>query len=621
MTLRRILAIVLCFCLLLPMISGCTPDDLTDGSNPTTKPLPQDQDDIIDVGYEALPCTEQELYDQLFDLNNKVTIDLDMAEEELQKMQNDYEVYRDKGSKSPIYRKATVTITITTSAGSTAYRIDEVGVRMKGNTSRTSFYDPNEGGIYKFIHFRLDFQETFDDEAHYGSEVKVWSSKDARNERKDRTFAMLEKLELRWNKCYDSTYMKETYAYELYRSEGVLAPMANLSSLDWSGVHMGVYVMVEPIDEAFLAKRLQPEDLGGDLYKLGWTYEGAKFTNLNSVGIENEDNGEFYIFDLKSNKKTSQHESLTNLITKLNTGTFTKESFGELVDVENFLSYAAVSYFLGNPDDLRNNYNNVYLYFLASSGKAVIIPYDYDRCLGVTYEYNPSGHALTTDNPFSELREAGQHGPEKQENPLFIYSVDKGGYYVAEYADVLNRVAGNDLLKENTFARYFDRAASLYQFDVQPDRELHNAGGRNFAFDNNRTGTASSNDNMSFADYIQLKMTYFNLYMGKLEEYLGYERPVPADYYIRGDFNGWSNQDEYAMTMEDGLLTFTLRFNHDFSFKVFHNPSGSWYGVECLPEDSELVYTTDDHGNFDLQAGTYHITFDPENQIITVTKQ
>ena len=557
------------------------------------------------------------LYDQLFDLNSKIQIHIDMSPEELSKLQADYEKYRDMGSKSPIYRRADVTITI----NGTAYLIEDVGVRMKGNTSRTSFYKEEEGGIYKAIHLKLDFQETFDDEEYYGAEAVDWPSEEARDARKDRTFATLEKLELRWNKCLDSTYLRELYAYELYRSEGVLAPLVNLCSMDLSDVHMGIYTINEPVDEVFLAKRLPAEELGGDLYKCGWTWEGASFKSTNSIGIENEDNCEFYCYDLKTNKKSSQHEALTALIKALNSPTLTQERFEELVDVDSFLSYAAVSYFLGNPDDLRNNYNNYYLYFLKSSGKMVLIPYDYDRCLGVTVDYNPSGHAMTVDDPFSDMREGAQNGPQEQDMPLFYLTVVKGGWYVAEYAEALTKVSQNTLLDPATFQSYFERAEGLYGDDARPSRKLQNMGDWDPSFDLDRTSASSDFQNMSFKDYITVKMAAFQGYMKNVDQYLNYQRPVPATHYIRGDFNGWSNDDRYAMTLVDGLLTYTLSFSHDFSFKVYDDVNGSWYGVEFLPEDSELEYETDDHRNFDMKPGTYYVTFDPETEIVTVVKQ
>ena len=61
--------------------------------------------------------SEEEIFALLFDIQNTVTLDLDMPETELQKMQQDYEYYDQQGSKSPIYRKANLTITITTPPG------------------------------------------------------------------------------------------------------------------------------------------------------------------------------------------------------------------------------------------------------------------------------------------------------------------------------------------------------------------------------------------------------------------------------------------------------------------------------------------------------------------------
>ena len=39
----------------------------------------------------------------------------------------------------------------------------------------------------------------------------------------------------------------------------------------------------------------------------------------------------------------------------------TKEQLAEVIDIDNFLLFEAVSYFAGNPDDVRNNYNTQFL--------------------------------------------------------------------------------------------------------------------------------------------------------------------------------------------------------------------------------------------------------------------
>ena len=190
----RLIALFL-MCSMMSVLWGCQTPKVPDsaGHNDPTLPVANPNDGIIDVGQEALPYSEDQLYLQLFDPKNKIEVDLDMPDSELQKLQDDYDRYREMGSKSPIYRKANVSITITNARDTVTYRIPEVGVRMKGNTSRTDFYNAEEG-IYNFIHLRLDFQETFTDETYYGSDRNVWSDEKKLQQRKDRTFATLEKL-------------------------------------------------------------------------------------------------------------------------------------------------------------------------------------------------------------------------------------------------------------------------------------------------------------------------------------------------------------------------------------------------------------------------------------------
>ena len=471
----KILAAVLALLVLLPCLAGC--------------------DEAGSAQLENM--SQMQLYEALFDPADRVEIRVDITQKELKKLQQDYDKYASFGSKSPIYRMADVHITIITPDQKHTFTIPQVGVRMKGNTSRTSFYNDWDG-IYSLIHLKLDFQETFDDPAYYGSDALTWTEKD-RKERKNRTFATLEKLEVRWNKNDDGTYIREGYAYEIYRSFGVMAPMSSLASLDFGGEHFGVCAINEPVDEVFLEKRLPKSQLGGDLYKCGWAKSGARFTDLGSIGIEDEDKGQFYSYDLKSNRSTSTHERLKHLINALNSSVLSKDRMEAMVDMPYFVNYAAASYILGNPDDLRNNYNNFYLYFLADTGKAVIIPYDYDRCLGVNKDWDPTGHGMTREDPFASITAADG---KPQKNPLFIHTVCAGGWYIQEYKEALQRGLENPLLTEGEFnARYF-QAQSLYADDTAPSRVFRNAENCNFRFDINDT----SHGNLTFGDYIARKL-------------------------------------------------------------------------------------------------------------------
>lgn len=586
-----------------PVSSTDKENDVTTSSKEPATTVPSNKPD------NNVLSEEEKLYEKLFDPNSKISIDIKMSDEELQKLQDDYDHYSSFNSKSPIYRRADMVITI----DGVNYQINDVGVRMKGNTSRMSFYDSGSG-IYNAIHLKIDFQETFDDVEYYGDEAEVWESKELRKARKNRTFATLEKLELRWNKCMDSTYLREAYAYDLYREYGVLAPKLNLCSLDWSNVHMGIFTVNEPVDEVFIEKRLPEEEWGGDLYKCG----GSDFRLTNSIGIENEDKGEFYAYDLKSNKKTSQHEALNRLLNYLNNGIITKENFAQYVDIDNFLSYAAVSYFAGNPDDLRNNYNNFYMYFMKNSGKAIIIPYDCDRVFGIAVHYDPSGNALTRENPFSEYV---NDTSDKQRSPLYIYSIVKGGYYVKEYAAKLLEVSKSNLLKPETFKARVTLANSLYGSEVKPSKNLNNLSGQDLRFDAERTAGFGSGQNVSFKDYITEKMKYFPEHMAKVDEYAVPQVSSKSGYYIRGTFNDWSVQDDYNMTPGDTYVTYTIKCNNDFAFKVYNEKNDKWMGTEYISPDVTLSYTSGDHDNIELKAGTYLVKLDAAEMIIYLEKK
>ena len=605
----NILALALVFVLL----AGCTPQ------MPPAEPI------VLNTAPDFEAVTEEEqLYVRLFDLQSKVEIHIQMSDEELAKMQADYRHYASFGSKSPIYRKADVTITIHSEQGTERYEIEEVGVRMKGNTSRTDFYSAEEG-IYNAIHLKLDFQETFDDEDYYGADVKVWADEESRQARKDRTFATLEKLDLRWNRCDDGSYLKEYYAYAAYRAFDVLSPHVNLTSLDWSGVHMGVYTINEPVDKIFLEKYLPEEAASGDLYKLGWGMGGgASFTDTHSIGVEDEDKALFYAFDLKTNKKKSDHSDLIGLITQLNDGDVSKAEFESLVDVDYFLRFAAVSYMLGNPDDLRNNYNNCYAYFRSDNGKLLLIPYDYDRCLGVTAHWNPTHTGVTDDNPFSDhllgvdRYDAG--AARTQRNPLFIYSVDMGGHYVREYAEVLQTVAASDWFGLERFGALYEVAEKHYKDLATPDSCLYNARGLKMAFDLERTSDFASNDNLSYRAYIQAKQQTLAHYLERVEEFAQMQPQVQPQYYIRADFTNWQQNEAYAMRADAGCYSIRIEAKKQVRLKVYNSVTGAWYGTECVAEDCAVPYETDEHTNIVLPKGTYIVTFDPMTNTVKLEK-
>jgi hypothetical protein len=155
-------------------------------------------------------------------------------------------------------------------------------------------------------------------------------------------------------------------------------------------------------------------DSGGDLYKCN-TYTGASqgsyikadLTRSGAVALTTgsdgkangtrvakgkigvEDNYTDYHpnYQLKTNddgenSDFSKMATLINTVYDVYSGKSGNSALENVLDVQEFLAMEAVSYCLGNFDDQRNNYNNFFIYFRPSDGKAVYIPYDWDWSLG-----------------------------------------------------------------------------------------------------------------------------------------------------------------------------------------------------------------------------------------------
>ena len=161
---------------------------------------------------------------------------------------------------------------------------------------------------------------------------------------------------------------------------------------------------------------------------------------------------------------------------------------------------------------MRNNYNNYYVYFLKSSGKAIFIPYDQDRVLGVTKEWNPASDGMTGVSPFSTKAKGAN---DWQKNPLFLYTVDRDkGMYVNEYTEALKKVAKSEFLTTAKFNSVFEIAKANYSRYTKPGKVFLNAQGHNFSFDLNRSnGLGSADGNASFKVYLEAKLKAYKSFV------------------------------------------------------------------------------------------------------------
>ncbi len=305
--------------------------------------------------------------------------------------------------------------------GEDEYVYEEVGVRMKGNTSRRDIL--SDGVIVQPCHFKVSFAETFDDPVYEDSAIssfkKEWASSAERLARDERRLFDLKKLDLKYVPRNEGTcYEREVYAFSCFREAGLLAPYAGLATVtldNGNGEAKYGYELIEPIDKTFLQRRYNKENAKGDLYKCVYNDMGkadlARSGAINSstgeriangkIGVEDNYNGYVPCYQLKTNDKLgegSDFSKMANYIVKVHDLVYdgaSKDVLESLLDVDEFLRFSALSYLLGGFDDQRYNNNNYYLYFHPATGKVIYIPYDWDWCLGTD-----CGHGLSSWGPF-----------------------------------------------------------------------------------------------------------------------------------------------------------------------------------------------------------------------------
>ena len=150
---------------------GTKKDDAPDSDN--TNPTTQFDYKINDPDFSATQRASQDevTYEDLFNLNNKVEIIIDVDREEMQKI-NDDNVYT--GNKFDSIKPETYhlakkfTLTLHNGNKTFTWELDNVGIKQKGNTSREPILLDN-GDIRTQNHFKISFDETFTDPARYSS--------------------------------------------------------------------------------------------------------------------------------------------------------------------------------------------------------------------------------------------------------------------------------------------------------------------------------------------------------------------------------------------------------------------------------------------------------------------
>lgn len=434
-------------------------------------------------------------YENFFNYSSDIKISLKFTNEVIYKLAK----YSSDSNKSDMYHPCDMEIVM----NDITYFFPEVGVRMKGNTSKNPNFVDENGNLNAQIHFKISVNQTFDSEEDNDYYIKTYSSTEERNNRKKRRIGDAKKFDLKYNKNEDNTFTKQIYAYNCFEDIGLPVLKNNLVKVNVNTANDSYsynYELQECIDDEFISKRFDDESSLGNLYKSCYTSSGPAdltYDSINRIGIETSSYSPSY--DLKTNKKSADHSLLTNLITVLNNDksdslTF-KQTLDNLVDIDSLLKFEAISWVLGNPDDMRNNYNNYYIYFESKTNKAIFIPYDYDRCLGILKDWPID---LSNTPCYTTKQNLGNRIWQK--NPLLWRTI-----LVAPEGQDVEYASNYPVIEEyrNRYMELCKEYAAKY-LDVNRFKEFNNQ----FVYSNKDIENGGSN-NMSFETYATNKLKTF----------------------------------------------------------------------------------------------------------------
>lgn len=337
--------------------------------------------------------------------------------------------------------------------------LDNAGFRTSGNTTRTI---PEDSEGYHRSNFCIKFDETFG----YANGSKEY------NAVAQREFCGLKKLNLKWNMWTDRSHIRELYACEQLNAIGIMAPRASLAALainiDGKNVGFGVYTIIEPIDKKFLTKRIGTHANDGNLYKcLSETTYATLTDNIDAQDIGVKDWKANYrpSYDLQTNKDMPYFGDIKSFIENINnlSDTDFADYIEENFDVDSFLRLLAMDSLLGSFDNYRTMANNYYLYF-CNLGGIVMIPYDYNACLGGGWEGDPYWNYkdIAKADIYTSLDLSKAFTKNEARRPLLdrILAIDD---YQQRYEYYLKTYIDSGLFSYDSFVQKFNSLKALYE--------------------------------------------------------------------------------------------------------------------------------------------------------------
>lgn len=222
-------------------------------------------------------------------------------------------------------------VRVTVREGDTVF--EEVGLHLKGAAGSFKPIDDSKPA------FTLNFDKFVDDQKFHG----------------------LDKLSLN-NSVQDPSYMTEAICADLFLAAGVPTPRTGHARVALNGKDLGLYVLKEGFDKTFLRRHFK--NWKGNLYDGGFLRE---FTEpLERTSGEGDVRGRA---DLKALKEAIEEPDSTQRLARIEA----------VLDVDRFLSFAALEMLTWHWDGYVLKRNNYRVYHDPSVDKLIFLPHGMDQ--------------------------------------------------------------------------------------------------------------------------------------------------------------------------------------------------------------------------------------------------
>ena len=362
---NKFTSLLLCFCSICLILAGCQ-----FGSSSSS----------TDSSGTAVSKETQKIEETVFPKDKVVDVKITIDEDQFQDMLDN--------ASAEEYKPASVEYN--------GIKLDNVGIRTKGNLSLRSVVQMEDSNRYSF---KLSFDEYV-----------------------NQTLEGISKINLN-NNYSDATSMREFLTYELAELMGLPTPEYSFVNIYINDELWGFYLAVEQIDESYLERNFGTSY--GSLYKGVMTGQGSDLTWLG-------DDPDLYTgLEVKSEK--SDGDALIAMLNELNNGS----DYEKYIDIEDALGYIALNVLTNNTDSyLGSNKQNYYLY--EEDGVFSILPWDYNMAFG-----GLGRSSLYIDEPTQGALD---------ERPLIakLLAVDE---YKEQYHQILSEAIGGYLANDTFTAR------------------------------------------------------------------------------------------------------------------------------------------------------------------------